>query len=538
MFIARISRGETVILIVLSAWMAAAPVLAQNEAADLDRAIQLFDSASYLSAQELLIGIDRSKLSAQRQAVRDNYLSRIQVAITMKEKALRDLEDAETAMGEGERDQASKLLERVTANKYAPESVLRSARAQLRTMAAPADRRGEVPVQAPVQKTIPSAAPPTVDQVPAPAPEPDPSPTEARQDPGDRQPPAVTPRTVETADAPAQADPIPAAALQFQRARVLSQEGDKAVRAARYADAARLYQQALDAAPGFPDAMDGLDRVRSHEQNLSGTRAETLIDRIRREDQINWQRAVAEYRDVERLIRDHVAGERFEDARRSMHRARQVVGSGKQFADPVTKYESLKDELARLDAFVQGAEREYNRQTVAATRREIEAQRKKRLLEIEDRRRRQVDGLMSQVLQHRKDGDLDAAISVLQQVIVIDPKHKPARWLMDTLEDLNQFQIGRETRDQFYKESRRSLMEVEKAKIPWQKQLRYPKDWAERSSRPSRKGAGRATRNSQLYSALDRRIPVDFSDEPFDSVLERFAENHRLNIIVNWNDLK
>ncbi|MCH7872963.1 MAG: hypothetical protein IID33_14810, partial [Planctomycetes bacterium] len=84
---ARISRGETVILIVLSAWMAAAPVLAQNETADLDRAIQLYDGGDYLSAQELLISIDRSKLSAQRQAVRDNYLSRIQVAITMTEKA-------------------------------------------------------------------------------------------------------------------------------------------------------------------------------------------------------------------------------------------------------------------------------------------------------------------------------------------------------------------------------------------------------------------------------------------------------------------
>ena len=555
---ARISRGETVILIVLSAWMAAAPVLAQNETADLDRAIQLYDQGDYLSAQELLIRIDRSKLSAQRQAVRDNYLSRIQVAITMKEKALRDLEDAETALSEDERDQARKLLERVTANKYAPESVLRSARTHLRSLAAPVDRAPETPVRVPQQEPPPvtpaatdakpveepeTAAPPTEERVPIEA---EPVTTEevtaepVIKEPitGSEQQPAPTPPDVDAAIPPVQEDRIPAAAVQFQRAKVLTQEGDEAVRAARYDDAARFYQQALAAVPGFPEAQDGLARVRRHEQNLAGTRADSLIDRIRREDQINWQRAVAEYRDVERLIRDQVAGERFEDARRTMHRARQVVESGKQFADPVTKYESLKDELGMLDAFVQDAEREYNRRTVAATRREIEAQRKKRLLEIEERRTRQVDGLMNQVLQHRKDGDLEAAISVLEQVIVIDPKHKPARWLMDTLEDLNQYQSGRGLRDEFYKQQRRSLMDVERSKIPWQKQLRYPKDWVERIARPTRQGPRQSTRTSQLHSALDKRIPVDFMNEPFEGVLERFADDYRLNIIVNWNDLK
>ena len=96
---------------------------------------------------------------------------------------------------------------------------------------------------------------------------------------------------------------------------------------------------------------------------------------------------------------------------------------------------------------------------------------------------------MTQRSQQRKDGDLEAAISVLEQVNVIDPKHKPARWLMDTLEDLNQYQIGRETRDEFYRQTRRSLMEVEQAKIPWQQQLRYPTDWAERTARPARHGS-------------------------------------------------
>ena len=47
---AKNSRGDMVILIVLSAWMAAVPAFAQNDTADLDRAIQLYDGGDYHSA--------------------------------------------------------------------------------------------------------------------------------------------------------------------------------------------------------------------------------------------------------------------------------------------------------------------------------------------------------------------------------------------------------------------------------------------------------------------------------------------------------
>ncbi|MCH7839916.1 MAG: hypothetical protein IID38_06740, partial [Planctomycetes bacterium] len=76
------------------------PAVAGDESGLLKEAIELFDGGDYLASQELLLGIDRSGLTRTEQSARDDYLTRVQVALTMYEKALRDLEDAETALAE------------------------------------------------------------------------------------------------------------------------------------------------------------------------------------------------------------------------------------------------------------------------------------------------------------------------------------------------------------------------------------------------------------------------------------------------------
>ena len=127
----RFSTNAAFLLFLVSSLLVSVPAVAQDEAQALDRAAQLFDQGDYLAAQELLIGIDRAKLTAKQQTRRDDYLNRVQVAITMYEKALRDLEDAETAIAEGESERAEHLLNAVLANEYAAEAVRRSATAQL-----------------------------------------------------------------------------------------------------------------------------------------------------------------------------------------------------------------------------------------------------------------------------------------------------------------------------------------------------------------------------------------------------------------------
>ncbi len=490
-------RTRVVRLLMLVPPLVAPAAAYADEAADLQRAVQLFNDGDYHSAQAVLLGIDRSKLKPDQQSLRDDYLNRAQVALQMSDKALRDLEDAETAMKEGEADRARGLLEAVLANEYAKDALRKSAAAQLRDLDA-----GKIGADAPPAARPPNAAPP--DQPP-------PSPA--------AQPPVASPK------------------VNGQRTRALVEEGDRLVGAARYEEARKRYDEALVITPGHPEALAGLKRVEEHQRNVTGERTETLLDRIRREDQINWQRTVAEYRDLERIIRDHVSNERMDEAVQLLPRGRQIVEAGKQFADPISKYESLYAEMEALEEYVRNQERSFHERKVSEVRREIEGQRKKQLQEIEERRQQQVEALMAQAQQHRKDGDLDAAISTLKQVVVIDPKNKPARWMMDALDDLRHYEVANRTRQDFYDQTRRTLHQVEESKIPWYELLRYPDNWAEVIARPERNLGGRSKRDGQLLGALNQQVPADFLGVPFDQVLERLADVHRLNIIVNWNDL-
>jgi general secretion pathway protein D len=241
---------------------------------------------------------------------------------------------------------------------------------------------------------------------------------------------------------------------------------------------------------------------------------------------------------VETTIRQMVAGDRYEEARQLLVRADQIVEAGRQFANPLSVYESLRAEANALAELVEEAERNFNERRVAEVRRQIEEQRAERIRQDEENRREQVEKLMEQACQHKDDGDLDGAIVVLNQVVVIDPQYKPARWMIDNLEELRANKLGRQLRDDLYKESRDSLNLVEEAKIPWSDLLRYPKNWPEIIARPERGGSGMSVRTSSFLSALESPVPVQFDRDPLEQAIERLAASQNLNVIVKWHDLQ
>ncbi len=482
-----------------------AAVRAQDAGADLDKAVQQFHDGDYLVAQELLANVNRSQLSPEQQARRDDYVNRVQTAITMLERARRDLEEAGRAIQDGNPSKAGELLDMVLANEYATKSVRESASSLLLELQA-------VPAKGTV--VVKNVEEPVVQQVIAPTPSPTPAPpTET-----------VKLTTISPED--------------VQRATDLTAHGNERIRASQYEEAQAFFELALVAVPGHPEAVDGLRTVQAHRANVSGAAVDSLIAIIQREDAINWQRTVAEYRDIENAIRQHITSERFEEAHQLLVRSNQIVESGRQFADPLSKYVTLRAEADALALLVEESERTYNEQKVASVRRQIEEQRAERIQQDEANRREQVEKLMEQACQHKDDGDLDAAIVVLNQVVLIDPKYKPARWMIDNLEELRANKLGRAYRDEFYKQSRDSLNAVEEAKIPWADLLRYPKNWAELIARPERGGAGGAVRQSSFLAALDSPVPVDFQQEPFEKAIERLASSQNLNVIVKWHDLQ
>ncbi|MFQ5413207.1 MAG: hypothetical protein ACE5E6_01990, partial [Phycisphaerae bacterium] len=110
---------------------ASAPSRAADDADILADAIARFEDHDYLTAQELLVGIDPTRLNENQRALREDYLTRVQVAMNMSDQAVRAVEDAQTAADEGETERALHLLDKVRANPYAGAAE-RAAAEQLR----------------------------------------------------------------------------------------------------------------------------------------------------------------------------------------------------------------------------------------------------------------------------------------------------------------------------------------------------------------------------------------------------------------------
>ncbi|MEK6674867.1 MAG: hypothetical protein AABZ47_04335 [Planctomycetota bacterium] len=500
----RFTAAFATLLVSVVVVFSSSAVRAGEDADALHIAVKHFEGGDFLTAQEVLTRIDRSKLSQSQQSTRDDYLNRVQVALTMAEKALRDLEDAETALTAKEYDRAEALLKEVLSNSYAAPELRNNATARLREVETATGRKSTtVSAPIPAQNVSPDSQPAVASQ----------------EQPGQPQQPKINGNG------------------NGERARTLTLEAEDMIQAGRFAEAERLFQQALVSAPGYPEAVDGIKRARQHASMAQGALGESLIDRMKREDTLSWQRTATEYREAEQSIRGYVAAEQFEQANQTLTRARQIVESGRAFADPIALYESLRSELDALVVYVQDQERLYHETKVSAIRRDIEEQRSDRLRQTEENRARQVDALMTQALQHRKDGDLEGAVNVLRQITNVDPKNQQARWLMDILEDQRQYRKQRDLADQKNLQFRETMIEVEEAKIPWHEMIKYPKDWVEIINRPERGLPGSNRPDSQLHAALDRPIQVDFPKVPFEEVMTQLADAHRLNFIVNWHDL-
>ena len=281
------------------------------------------------------------------------------------------------------------------------------------------------------------------------------------------------------------------------QARTFTERGFELLSASRYDEAERLFQEALRMVPGLSG---GRPRARTNRQyrNVEAGPA-SLLDKVRSERLVRWQRAVSLYRDAERRTRDLVVQDHYDQARQVLLEARQIVEAGRQFADPLAKYESLKSEWQALSNYVEDEQRRFNEDAVGRQRDEIAREQRDRLELISQNRQQQIDRLMNEAFELRKDGDYGSAIDALEQVLVIDPQNERARWQIEALEDIYSYTRQRQHRTDFYREARDMFREVEDAKVPWHSAARGIRRIGWRSSasppgpRPGVRGSARKT---------------------------------------------
>lgn len=266
-----------------------------------------------------------------------------------------------------------------------------------------------------------------------------------------------------------------------------------------------------------------------------------VVQEMRDRHELLWQRAVARMQDSMARAREAAAAHDYKTARELAQTAGQLIEEARAYADPASKYESAKAEVATLKAELDDAFREYSATEAERERKEIgERIRTSRRLQ-EEKRAEEIEKLFNSASQLRKEMRFDEAAEMLRQILLLDPSNAKARAQLEVDQDWSAFRQQERIRGDFDQQMRRTFMDADDSKIPWQHEVLYPSNWLEMSNRRKAAGlgvTGEDASSRELNRRLENVMPESrFQDVPFEQVVEYLQEVSNVNINVDWEDL-
>jgi len=267
----------------------------------------------------------------------------------------------------------------------------------------------------------------------------------------------------------------------------------------------------------------------------------SLVDQLAHEHQLLWQKAVATYKANETKIRRAVLAENFTEARKLMDFAKSTIELNRRYATPASAYEDYIQQARELEAFIDDEKRVFDEHQIRIQQEEIRARRNDQIRLVEESQRRQIEQLMDQAAELRKERKLDQAIQVLGQVLAIDANNDQAAWMRETLEDLAQNVRDRVAVRERARETQDALIENDETGIPRHEiGLTYPKNWLEiTNKRIDVAGVTESKKNQDVRKKLSRVVPeIKFDAVEFSEVIEKLRALTGLNFHPAWAALE
>lgn len=276
------------------------------------------------------------------------------------------------------------------------------------------------------------------------------------------------------------------------------------------------------------------------EQPPQGRTGSSLLDQLSEEYELLWQQAVRTYKETETKIRKAVLKEDFEEAHRLLDFAKQTLDLNRRYASPPSVYEDYRNQAAELQRYVEDEERQWQEREIKRKRDEIAEREGERIQRIAATKHRQIDGLMDQATELRKEMRYEDAIQVLDQVLAIDPENDQAAWMKETLGDLAANIRNRSAVKERSSQFQSLMVENDEATIPWHENLIYPKNWPEiNAKRRDVLAAQEPEENKPVRDRLRIVAPeIKFEAMEFQRVVEKFRADTGLNIVVQWQALE
>lgn len=266
----------------------------------------------------------------------------------------------------------------------------------------------------------------------------------------------------------------------------------------------------------------------------------SLVDQLTREHELLWQRAVAEYKALEKRIQASVQNNNYPEAALLLDAAKDVIETNRRYASPPSRYEDLRQQATDLELYVGDRKREYDERLILDATIEIGIRKADQAKQIQDTKNRRIEELMNRSSELSKEQRIAQAIQVLDEVLGIDPNHEAAKWKRETYEDLLMNRRDVQAVTDHGTQVQKVLVDNDEAGIPWSDNIRYPKNWLEIiAKRPTAEEEGDTPENREVRNKLRRVAPeIKFDALPFEEVVEQLRALTGLNINVNWNALE
>jgi Flp pilus assembly secretin CpaC len=270
---------------------------------------------------------------------------------------------------------------------------------------------------------------------------------------------------------------------------------------------------------------------------------QTYIEVINRKRTIRQSHARAVVSDAVAKVQNYISQDEFDKAKEEVERAERIVNEYQlDLGDELYKLHS--GQLKRLTEKIVLEQEKRGQQLQEQKRLEaIEAQRRDRE-QMEADRSRRIAELMENAVTFQSQQRYEDALGQIESLLTLDPLNNQALILKQTLEDMRSFRNQLEVQRESEKERVNTLIESDKAAIPYAEELMHPKDWREIIASPYRKPeepTGRSAADAAVEKQLDEIVDLSqlTRETPFGEAIEvlKNSVDPSLKIFVNWRDL-
>jgi len=294
---------------------------------------------------------------------------------------------------------------------------------------------------------------------------------------------------------------------------------------------------------------ESFERLEEQERAALTTAPEQVVDEGNYIKVINRRRSIlqshtkAVFSDVVAKAKSYISEGEFSKAKEAVETAERTVNKNQLFLGD-DLFRQYSEELQQLNGQIAQGQKQRGQQLQEQKRIEAVAAQSRYREQMETDREKRIAELMVNATAYQKQQRYEEALGQLESLLAIDPMNDDAMILRDTLNDVVSFRKQLEVQRETDMERVRTLMETEKAMIPYAQEITHPKDWREIIASPFRvpdEAIGQNPADVAVYKQLDEIVDLSelTSEMPLSEAIGELKNSVEppLNVFVNWRDL-